>query len=65
MTEAVAILVQFLSFALPRLPALFPVARDFWGANDHLGPLPPAIEAWAHTDAAVDAELAKRRKVSL
>ena len=61
MTEPIALLVQFLSFALPRLPALYPVARDFWGARGDLGPLPPAVELWAGTDAAIDAERAKRR----
>ncbi len=52
------LLLQFIRFAAPFLPGLFPVLKDFWGQNN-LGPLPPDISAWENVDARIDKERGK------
>lgn len=49
------LLLQFARFAVPLLPGLFPVLKDFWGKNN-LGPMPPDVAAWDAVDAKIDKE---------
>jgi hypothetical protein len=46
-------LIKFLAFALPKVPGLADVAKDFWGQNN-LGPMPPDLGAWDDVDARVN-----------
>ncbi len=59
MEQGLELLVSFLTFAIPKLPGLIPVVKDFWGANK-LGPMPPDLQAWDTIDAQTDADLRAR-----
>ena len=59
--NAIALLVDFLAYALPKIPSLLPVAVGFWGSRDDLGPLPPDLARWDAVDEAVDTEAATLR----
>lgn len=51
--DELELLIKFLAFALPKIPGLSDVAKDFWGQNN-LGPMPPDLAAWDDTDSRVD-----------
>lgn len=55
------LLIQFLRFAIPLLPGISDVARDFWGQNS-LGPMPPDLAEWDAIDQRINRERETRKE---